>query len=162
VTSQLFHHGKPADEFVECHEHISPVSSYLKVFGALVVLTALTYGVSYMNLGSASLLVAMIVAVAKATLVCMYFMHLRYDDKYHVFVFLSTLLFVGIFFSITMFDLTSRAKLNDEQDTFFQEQYDPAVGVPRTVRPGEPEPGAAGHGAEGKAPAAPAGEAKGH
>jgi cytochrome c oxidase subunit 4 len=125
----LFLHGKPADDFIEVHEHVSPVSSYLKVFGGLLVLTALTYAVSYMNLGTASLTVAMIVAFIKATLVCMYFMHLRYDERYHVFVFLSTILFVGIFFTITLFDLNSRDRINEEQDTFFQRTYAPEAGV---------------------------------
>ena len=47
-------------------------------------------------------------------------MHLRYDDRYHVFVFASTMIFVGIFFTFTMFDLHSRPRLNEEQETFFR------------------------------------------
>jgi hypothetical protein len=47
-------------------------------------------------------------------------MHLRYDDRYHVFVFASTMIFVGIFFTFTMFDLQSRPRLNEEQETFFR------------------------------------------
>ena len=129
MSDKLFLHGKPIEGFEEVHEHISPVSAYMKVFGALLVLTALTYAVSYMNLGSASLAVAMIVAVIKATLVCMYFMHLKYDERYHVFVFLSTILFVGIFFTFTLFDLNSRDKINEEQDSFFQREYAPEAGV---------------------------------
>ncbi len=129
MSDKLFLHGKPIEGFEEVHEHISPVSSYMKVFGALLVLTALTYAVSYMNLGAASLAVAMFVAVIKATLVCMYFMHLKYDERYHVFVFLSTILFVGIFFTFTLFDLSSRDEINEEQDSFFQRQYAPEAGV---------------------------------
>lgn len=159
--THLYHHGKPADDFVECHEHISPMKSYINVFAALLVLTGVTYAVSYMDLGAASLAVAMVVAVIKASLVCMYFMHLKYDDPYHVFVFLSTVLFVAIFFTITIFDLESRDELNDEQETFFQQNYDPKASVRppeyQVVEHGEhAEGGAAGHGegkAEGKAPA---------
>ena len=113
-------HGKPVEGVIEVHEHISPSSAYLKVLGALFVLTGLTYAVSFANLGPASLPVAMFVAVIKATLVCMFFMHLKYDDRYHVFVFLSTIIFVAIFFTFTMFDLTSRPRLNEEQETFFR------------------------------------------
>lgn len=122
--THLYLHGKPLEDFEECHEHISPKSLYWKVFGALMVLTVLTVLVSYANLGPASLPVAMFVAVIKATLVCAYFMHLKYDDRYHVFVFLSTLIFVGIFFMFTLFDLNSRAKLSEEQGTFFRTNYD--------------------------------------
>ncbi len=113
-------HGKPVEGVIEVHEHISPASAYVKVLGALFVLTGITYAVSFANLGPASLPVAMFVAVIKATLVCMFFMHLKYDDRYHVFVFLSTIIFVAIFFTFTMFDLTSRPRLNEEQDTFFR------------------------------------------
>lgn len=122
--TKLHLHGKPVDGFVEVHEHISPLKNYMAVFGALLVLTGLTYAVSYMSLGPAALPVAMVVAVAKASLVCAYFMHLKYDDRYHIFVFLSTLIFVSIFFIFTMFDLNSRAELNEEQGTFFKRHHD--------------------------------------
>ena len=82
TETKLHLHGKPVEGFVELHEHISPVSTYMKVFGALLVLTALTYAVSYMSLGPASLPVAMIVAVAKASLVCMFFMHLKWEANW--------------------------------------------------------------------------------
>ena len=139
--AHLYLHGKPLEDFEENHEHISPKSLYWKVFGALMLLTVLTVLVSYMSLGSASLPVAILVAVVKASLVCMYFMHLKYDDRYHVFVFLSTLIFVGIFFTFTLFDLQSRAKLHDEQGTFFRNTYDrpppPKQQLPPGVEPAE-------------------------
>jgi len=124
TENKLYLHGKPVEGFEEVHGHISPFKNYIMVFGALMVLTALTYAVSYMSLGTASLPVAMGVAVAKATLVCMFFMHLKYDDRYHVFVFLSSLLFVAIFFTFIIFDLSSRDALTDEQGTFFMQEND--------------------------------------
>lgn len=125
--SLLFKNGHAAPEdFHEVHEHVSPVSLYVKVLGSLFVLTGLTYAVSYANLGSASLAVAMFVAFMKATLVCMFFMHLKYDDRYHVFVFLSSLIFVSIFFTFVIFDLQSRPILNEEQETFYRWRYDEA------------------------------------
>jgi caa(3)-type oxidase subunit IV len=134
--THLYLHGKPLEDFEECHEHISPKSLYWKVFGALMVLTVVTVGVSYVGLGPASLTVAMAVAVVKATLVCMYFMHLKYDERYHVFVFLSTLIFVGIFFMFTLFDLNSRAKLSEEQGTFFRNNYDQPPPPKQQLPPG--------------------------
>lgn len=120
MTTKTFLHGKPIDDVIECHEHVSPMSVYVKVLASLFVLTGLTYAVSFADLGPASLWVAMLVAVAKATLVCMFFMHLKYDDRYHVFVFLSTIIFVAIFFLFTIFDMQSRNRLNEEQGTFFR------------------------------------------
>lgn len=118
--NKLFFGGKAVDDFVECHEHISPISMYLKVLGALFVLTGLTYAVSYANLGPASLPVAMIVAAMKATLVSAFFMHLVYDDKFHVFIFASSLLFVAIFFTFTIFDMESRDRLSEAQATDYR------------------------------------------
>jgi cytochrome c oxidase subunit 4 len=139
AQTQTYLGGKPVEHFHEVHEHVSPLSTYFAVFGALLVLTGITYAVSYMNLGAASLAVAMIVAFIKATLVCMYFMHLKYDDRFNVFVFLSTILFVGIFFLLTMFDLRSRTDLNDEQETFFRLRHGESFGFqPPTPPPGTP------------------------
>lgn len=91
------------------HEHhILPMSTYIGVYSTLLVLTVLTVLVSYANLGTASLTVAMIVAVVKAGVVAGYFMHLKYDEKFNVFVFAGTLLFVFLFFIFTFLDLMSR------------------------------------------------------
>ncbi len=118
--NKLFYGGKAVDDFVENQEHVSPTSMYLKVLGGLFFLTALTYAVSYANLGPASLPVAMVVAAMKATLVCAFFMHLKYDDRYHVFIFASSLLFVAIFFTFTIFDLASRDRLHEVQATDYR------------------------------------------
>ncbi|RMG96998.1 MAG: hypothetical protein D6705_09820 [Deltaproteobacteria bacterium] len=136
-TPKVYIAGKPVEGVHEVHEHVSPVSTYVKVFVALLVLTALTYGVSYMDLGAASLPVAMLVAFAKASLVCMFFMHLKYDDRYNVFVFISTLLFVAIFFAFTIFDLVQRDAVNPEQDTFFRMSFGEKFGF----EPPEPPEG---------------------
>jgi cytochrome c oxidase subunit 4 len=160
--TKTYFQGKPVDDYIELHEHVSPVSAYLKVLFALFFLTALTYAVSFASLGKASLPVAMLVAFFKAALVCMYFMHLRYDAKYHVFIFVSTLLFVGFFFTFTLFDLNVRDRLVEEQDTFFRrndgdwsdEQY---LKTPRPAAAGAEDEKAEG----GDAPADGEGKAEG-
>lgn len=119
--TKAYLNGQPAPaDFHEVHEHVSPISLYNKIIGALFVLTGLTYAVSFADLGPASLTVAMLVATIKAALVIGYFMHLKYDDRYHLFVFAGTILFVSIFFGFTMFDLNARTALNDEQETFMR------------------------------------------
>ena len=116
--SKVYSNGQPVEHPHELHEHVSPISLYNKIIGTLFVLTALTYAVSFANLGPASFTVAMLVATVKAALVVGYFMHLKYDEKYHLFVFLGTIIFVAIFFGFTLFDMGARARLNDEQETF--------------------------------------------
>ena len=92
----------------ESHHHILPLKLYFGVFGALIVLTVVTVLVSYAGLGKASLPVAMFVALIKAGLVVGYFMHLKYDDRFNTFIFFATILFVAIFFALTMVDIATR------------------------------------------------------
>ena len=116
ASAKAYVKGRAADVH-EAHHHVMPISLYLKVFGALLVLTVLTVLVSYMDLGPAALGVAMFVAVIKAAFVIGYFMHLKYDTRFHAFVFFSTLLFVAIFFALTFFDLKTRDMMNTTWDS---------------------------------------------
>jgi cytochrome c oxidase subunit 4 len=54
---------------------------YLMVWGALIVLTACTWGASYLALGIFNAAVALSIASVKAALVALYFMHLRHEGK---------------------------------------------------------------------------------
>jgi cytochrome c oxidase subunit 4 len=131
--SKVYLNGQPVEHPHEVHEHVSPVSLYNKIIAILFVLTGLTYAVSFADLGAASLTVAMLVAFVKASLVVAYFMHLKYDDKYHLFIFAGTVLFVGIFFGFTMFDMDARNRLNDEQETFVRVREQENAGNPLKV-----------------------------
>jgi cytochrome c oxidase subunit 4 len=108
--------GRPAPDVHESHHHLMPIKTYMGVFGALMVLTVVTVLVSYADLGPAALPVAMAVALVKAGFVVGYFMHLKFDTRFHTFVFLSTILFVAIFFALTFFDLNTRATVNPNWD----------------------------------------------
>jgi len=155
-STTTYLNGKEIENPVEVHEHVSPVSFYVKILFALFFLTGMTYAVSFADLGPASLPVAMLVAAIKATLVVAFFMHLKYDDRYNLFIFLGTLIFIAIFFGFTLFDLEARDALNDEQRTFVRMEEErlagnaPAVGIsndPTRLAKWEEEHGA--HGAEG-------------
>ena len=61
-------------------EHHLPKNLYFLIFGALMVLTALTVGIAYVNLGQLNIVVALAVAIVKASLVVMFFMHLKYES----------------------------------------------------------------------------------
>lgn len=84
--------------------HVVDSRVLLRVFAALVVLTAITVAVSYFNFGPFNLLVAMGVATIKASLVALYFMHLRYDGAFNAFIFVVGVAFLGLFLVITMLD----------------------------------------------------------
>ena len=64
------------------HEHAQvPDSLYVKIWGILIALTVLTVSVSYLNMQNVKVLTAMMIATVKATLVILYFMHLRYEGR---------------------------------------------------------------------------------
>lgn len=95
------------------------MSVYLGVYGALLVLTVVTVGVSYLGLPSTpSLMVAMGVALVKATLVAAFFMHLLHDTRFNVFIFVAAFWFAASFFTFTFIDLSSRGAILKVQDNF--------------------------------------------
>jgi len=62
-------------------KHLVPVRVYLTIFSLLMVLTAVTVGVSFVDLGPMNSVVAIVIAVVKMLLVVLYFMHVRYSSK---------------------------------------------------------------------------------
>ncbi len=63
------------------HDHVVPVTVYLAVFAALLLGTGLTVWASYINLGMWNTPVALAIAFTKATLVAVFFMHLKYSPR---------------------------------------------------------------------------------
>src|SRR5690349_14003788 len=91
-------HGYGAGEIYNVHAHIASVRFYVGILAALMVLTLLTVGVASIHLGKLNLAVAVVIASAKATLVVMFFMHLKYDNKFNATILICSLLFIGVFF----------------------------------------------------------------
>jgi cytochrome c oxidase subunit IV len=103
--------------------HVSPLSTYLGIYFSLLFLTLVTVGVSYLGLPSSiSIVVAMAVASVKAFLVCAWFMHLLYDSKLNIILFLSAFWFMGIFFVFTVSDLSYRDRVMKSSGTFEQRE----------------------------------------
>lgn len=148
---KVFLNGKPVEHPHEDHHHVTPVWQFTAVFIALLFLTILTYAVSFAGLGPASLPVAMAVAICKGSLVVLFFMHLAYEDRFYAFVFVVSLIFIAIFFTFTLFDMSTTDELNEEAGIEFQRHVmDQAEAL---ENPPEP-PAAEGHGAaEGEAKA---------
>ena len=90
--------------------HVTPYKVYFATWGALVVLTALTVGASYVNFGPANLIIAIVIATIKASIVGALFMHLWHDNKMHSLILVSGGLFLMIFISFTMFDTEYRGR----------------------------------------------------
>ena len=97
--------------------HILPLRIYLMVGATLLALTFVTVYVSTFDFGEWNLIVAMIIASIKATLVLFFFMHLYYDNKVYFSVFIGAVLFLAVFIVFTMFDTQSRGWVNPIQES---------------------------------------------
>jgi cytochrome c oxidase subunit IV len=124
--------------------HISPKSTYYAIFGALMVGTAVTVAAAFVNLGVFNFPVALAIAITKATLVVLFFMHVKYSSQ-------LTKLFVGMafFFLIVLFGLTLTDYLSRGLHTYpggaggagYGERTEPAAGEAEGAAP----EGAAAH-----------------
>ncbi len=92
------------------HVHVMPPAVLIAVFVALMALTLITVAVTYVNLGALNIWVALGIAVVKAGLVAMYFMHLRYDHPFHGVVLIIALGFVILFIGAAIGDTSAYQK----------------------------------------------------
>jgi len=88
--------------------HISPKSTYYAIFGALMVLTAITVAVAFINLGSFNFPVAIGIAITKATLVILFFMHAKYSSKLTKLFVGTAFFFLFILLTLSLTDYLSR------------------------------------------------------
>ena len=75
--------------------HLVPYSTLFATGGALLVLTVITVAARYIDLGEANIYLAIGIAVVKATLVSLFFMHLRWDRPFNLMVLVGSMLFVS-------------------------------------------------------------------
>jgi cytochrome c oxidase subunit 4 len=73
-----------------------------------MVFTAITVGIAFINLGVLNDVMALSIAVTKATLVVLYFMHVRYSSKLTLVFVLTSVLFLLILFAFIMSDFLTR------------------------------------------------------
>jgi cytochrome c oxidase subunit IV len=123
--------------------HVASKSSYYGIFGALMVLTAATVGVAFINLGSLNFPVALAIAITKATLVILFFMHVKYSSRLTKMIVGMAFFFLLTLFALTLTDYMSRG-------WFASPRGSTGAGTQVTITPPGP--------ARTVAPAAPAAE----
>ena len=89
--------------------HIVPVRTYYLIFLILMVCTAITVAVAFVDLGPLNAVVAMTIAVLKATLVVLFFMHVKYSTRLTWAVVLGSVFWLGILIVMTAGDYLTRA-----------------------------------------------------
>ena len=84
--------------------HVVPVSTYLAVFATLMVLTLITVWAAGQDFGVFNTAVALAIAVTKATLVILFFMHVKYSARLTKLVVAASLLWLAIMLGVTLSD----------------------------------------------------------
>ncbi|MDP3981461.1 MAG: cytochrome C oxidase subunit IV family protein [Chlamydiota bacterium] len=89
--------------------HPISVKIYFGVFLTLIALTLLTVKVAFIDLGSLNILVALAIALTKASLVVLYFMHVRYGSRLIWLFVAAGCLWIAIMIGLTFGDYMTRA-----------------------------------------------------
>jgi cytochrome c oxidase subunit IV len=89
-------------------EHIVPKRTYYSVYMILIVCTYLTWQVAFFDLGALNTVAALTIAVFKAALVVLFFMHVRYGTRLTWVVVIGSVFWLGILLALTFGDYLTR------------------------------------------------------
>jgi len=89
--------------------HVIPTRVYYTIFMILMVCTGLTVWIAFLDLGPLNAIAALAIAVFKATLVVLFFMHVKYSTRLTWAVVLGSVFWFGILIALTMSDYLTRA-----------------------------------------------------
>jgi cytochrome c oxidase subunit 4 len=88
--------------------HVVPLKIYYAIFATLMVLTGVTVGVAYIDLGAINTVAALAIAGFKAMIVVLFFMHVKYSTRLIMLTVIAGLYWVGIIFALTLSDYLTR------------------------------------------------------
>jgi cytochrome c oxidase subunit IV len=88
--------------------HVVPKTIYFAIFATLLVLTGVTVGVAYVDLGPLNTVVAIAIACFKALIVVLYFMHVKYSTRLIKLTVIAGLYWMGILLALTLSDYLTR------------------------------------------------------
>src|SRR5271157_1434418 len=89
--------------------HIIPANRYVVIWAILMLGTAITVFAASLELGVFNIVLALLIATIKGTLVVLFFMHLRYSTKLTMVTVIASIFWLFILFGLTMTDYISRA-----------------------------------------------------
>jgi cytochrome c oxidase subunit 4 len=112
TTAETIYTEKPLHDG-QVHPHIVSPGLLLGVYGILVLATIATVAVTLKDFGPFNIWLALGIAVFKAALVILYFMHLRWDSLFNGIILISALAFVMVFIGVALMD-TSEYKMNNQ------------------------------------------------
>ncbi len=93
--------------------HVASIKVLIGTGSTLLALTVVTVLATKLDFGAnINLGIAMLIAVVKATLVILFFMHLKYDKLFHTVVFVSAILAASLFVGFTLMDSSQYQQTN--------------------------------------------------
>lgn len=95
-------------------EHVTSPKVYITIFLALMVLTALTILVAFQDLGPFNDIVALGIAITKASLVVLYFMHVRHSTPFTKLVVVSGFVWLVFLIALTLADYFTRGWIHPQ------------------------------------------------
>jgi cytochrome c oxidase subunit 4 len=93
------------------HTHATSQRTYAKILGLLLVLTVITVLAAGVNFGAGNVVIALIIASFKASLVALFFMHLRHDKPMSSVIFVSGVVMLAVFLIFCILDTDSRDRV---------------------------------------------------
>jgi len=96
------------NEHISPESHIVPVSLYVAIWASLIICTALTVFAASVDLGVFNIVVALVIATIKGSLIVLFFMHLRYSSKLTMVTIIAAMFWLFIMFSLTLTDYLTR------------------------------------------------------
>ena len=96
------------NEHISPESHVVPISLYVAIWATLMICTALTVFAASVDLGIFNIVVALLIATFKGTLVVLFFMHLRYSSRLTMITVIAALFWLFIMFSLTLTDYLTR------------------------------------------------------
>lgn len=95
-------------EQAHTQHHVVPLKIYYAIFAILMVLTGVTVGVAYVDLGPINTVAALAIAGFKAMIVALFFMHVKYSTRLIMLTVIAGLYWMGIIFALTLSDYLTR------------------------------------------------------
>src|SRR5215475_6209504 len=89
-------------------EHVVPKRTYYTIYLVLLVCTYLTWQIAFFDLGALNTIAALAIAVFKAVLVVLFFMHVRYSTRLTWVVVIGSLFWLSILLTLTLGDYLTR------------------------------------------------------
>ena len=89
-------------------EHVIPKRTYYAIYLTLLACTYLTWQVAFFDLGAMNTVAALSIAVFKAVLVVLFFMHVKYSTRLTKVVVIGSVFWLGILLALTFSDYLTR------------------------------------------------------